>query len=154
MSQDVVKTCKFCGEEMYFDPFFSALALWPCASLNQNNKKYLQLAPNGRKNERAPKLRNEGLETHIKNARAVPIVPGIAEEIDVIKDALTKYMEENKIASEISNIEKLENEGYVINVRVKDLDQYAGSGSLYNKLYDIVLEKGSQATIVLNLESL
>jgi len=96
--------------------------------------------------------RNEGLETHFKNARAVRIVPRTTDEIDVIKDALTKYLRENNIASEISNIEKLENEGYVINVRVKNLDQYAGSGSLYNKLYDIVLENGSQATIVLNLE--
>jgi hypothetical protein len=98
------------------------------------------------------KPENEGLETHFKNARAVRIVPGTTGEIDVIKDALTKYLEENNIVSEISNIEMLENEGYVINVRVKNLDQYAGSGSLYNKLYDIVLENGSQATIVLNLE--
>ena len=96
--------------------------------------------------------RNEGLETHFNNARAVRTVPGTTDEIDVIKDALIKYLEENNIASEISNIEKLENEGYVINVRVKDLNQYTGSGSLYNKLYDIILENASQATIVLNLE--
>lgn len=78
----------------------------------------------------------------------------MSDEIESIKDALTSYLKDSKITSEIGKIEKLENEGYVINVKVKDLEQRTGSGRLYNKLYDIILEKGSEPTIVLNLESM
>lgn len=79
---------------------------------------------------------------------------GGSSEIESIRDALARYLEENKIASEVGSLEKLESEAYVINVRVKDLEKYAGSGNLYNKLYDIILEKASDPTIVLNLESM
>lgn len=77
---------------------------------------------------------------------------GNSGQLDEIRDALSRHLQENKMACVIDKAEALENEGYIINVRVKDLEQHAGSGNLYNKLYDIILEKGTGQTIILNLE--
>jgi len=73
-------------------------------------------------------------------------------DIDSIRTALRKYLEENNIGYEIGEVERLEGSAYVINVGVKKLENYSGSGRLYNKLYDIIMEKASESTIVLNLE--